>query len=160
MLFRSIDFVPRKSSIVWTYPDNFVSTIPSNYGQSDEIEVFVGGYNISPWTSETLYSIGTIVNVGISTHRCITTHTSTTDFTKDLGNWAFFISNTRLKKHPYVAHNENIAPYSPAGDVNFDADFSVDGISKQIRLTNPLPIGTIVTVVKRTGAVWHNQYTV
>ena len=156
----NIDFVPRKSNVIWTHPSTFVSSIPANYGQTDDIEVFIGGYDISPWTVNTPYNIGDIINVGISTYRCIFEHTSNLDFKTDISNWAFFISNARLKKQPYVAHNENIAPYSPAGDVNFDADFSVDGVSKQIRLTNQLPIGTIVTVIKRTGAVWHNQYTV
>jgi hypothetical protein len=69
----------------------------------------------------------------------------------------FFIGNIRLKKHPYRVHNVNINQDSPDGDIQFDADFSVDGIDNNIYLTNVLSTGTIVTVVKRTGNKWNNE---
>ena len=46
-------------------------------------------------------------------------------------------------------HNINQAPYSPEGDLQFDADFSVNGSLKQLRLTNNLAIGMQLTVIKR-----------
>jgi hypothetical protein len=55
--------------------------------------------------------------------------------------------------------NVNVSPDSPAGDVEFPADFSLvlddnNNPTAQIELTNSLGIGTMVTVVKRTGTAW------
>jgi len=136
--------------------------IPTSYGQSNDIEVFVGGYDTSMvWTHSVVYNIGDIVNVASYMYRCVTAHTSvaaTVDgvdktFFDDLANWQFFIGNIRLKKLPYVVHNINQAQYSPEGDVDFEPDFAVNG-TNTIRLTNTLGLGTQVTVVKRTGYSW------
>lgn len=35
-----------------------------------------------------------------------------------------------------------------------DAEFAVDGITNQLRLTNKLDFGTRVTVIKRNGVAW------
>jgi hypothetical protein len=70
--------------------------------------------------------------------------------------WQFFIGNLRLKKVGYSVFNINNAPSSPEGDVTFKADFTVDGTSPQITLTNLLSFGTQVTVVKNTGTAWDN----
>ena len=111
------------------------------------------------WQPDADYVVGDLVQIGTQTYQCVDAHTSTT-FESDVANWKFFVINIRLKKSPYVVHNPNISLYSPQGDQQFDADFSVDGTSNQIRLTNQLPIGTQITVIKRTGSVWANQYTI
>jgi hypothetical protein len=130
--------------------------IPSS---ADEIEVFVGGYNTVAWTASTEYAVGTLVSVGAYTYRCTTAHTSSAMFGNDLSNWHFFVENIRLRKSEYSVFNINKAPYSPAGDVSFSADFIVDGTSASLTLTNPLTLGTQVTVVKRTGNAWDgNKY--
>ena len=155
--FVNLPFTPKKSSTTWTYGTGYSSAIPANFGQSDDVEVFVGGYDQgSSWTSATSYTIGTIVNVGSYTYRCIVNHISSAVFSTDSDNWKFFIGNIRLKKSPYKVHNVNNSPYSPEGDVQLDADFSVDGTTNRIRLTNLLNSGTQVTVVKRTGIAWDN----
>jgi len=84
-------------------------------------------------------------------------HVSSNTFTLDTDNWSFFVGNIRLQKRPYSVFNINKAPYSPAGDVVFDADFAVDGTSNQIRLTNKLDLGTYITIVKRTGTLWDSN---
>ena len=148
------DYSPNNSVYWKLYP----TSIPVGYGQSDQIEVFVGGYNdVAIWQKNTSYTVGIIVNVGSYTYRCITDHTSSDTFLDDATNWSFFIGNIRLQKRPYSVFNVNKAPYSPAGDVRFDADFAVDGVGKQIRLTNLLDIGTQVTVIKRTGTAWDGK---
>jgi hypothetical protein len=63
-----------------------------------------------------------------------------------------------LKKQPYKVFNVNSAPNSPKGDIAFDADFSVDGVSSSLRLTTALPYGTRITVIQRTGKVWDGDY--
>jgi hypothetical protein len=62
-----------------------------------------------------------------------------------------------LKKQPYKVHNETISPYSPDGDVKLDAEFAVDGVSPSLRLTNLIPAGTQITVVRRKGTRWDSS---
>ena len=127
--------------------------VPSS---ADAIEVFVGGYNTdNEWATGVAYTVGAIVKQGPYTYRCITAHTSTAFF-DDTAKWTFFIGNIRLKKTPYKVFNINNAPTSPAGDVTFPADFTVDGVSNQITLTNLLDFGIQVTVVQTTGVAWDN----
>ena len=150
-----LTFTPAKSSDTWTYATGFESSIPEGYGQGNDIEVFVGGYDTTAvWSSGVEYVVGTVVNVGSYTYRCIADHTSGTVFNNDSANWQFFIGNIRLKKKPYKVHNVNQAANSPEGDIQIEADFAVDGSSKALRLTNKLSFGTKVTVVKRTGIAW------
>ena len=146
---------PTKASTTWSYDTGYTSSIPTGYGQSNDIDVFVGGYDTSSiWTPNTAYAVGIIVTIGSYTYQCKTAHTSSAVFTTDTAKWTFFIGNIRLKKKPYKVHNVNQAPDSPEGDIQLDADFAVNGSSKQVRLTNKLAIGTQVTVVKRQGIAW------
>jgi hypothetical protein len=93
---------------------------------ANSIEVFVGGYDdATEWTANTSYSLGKIVRVGPYTYRCIGANTSSSSFIADSKYWTFFVGNTRLKKTAYSVFNINNAPYSPAGDVSFPADFVV-----------------------------------
>ncbi len=150
-----LQFAPKKSSTEWQYDEGYETSIPQGYGQSDELEVFVGGYDNSKiWTSGVEYSAGTIVQVGSYNYRCITTHTSSEKFSLDSDNWVFFIGNIRLKKHPFKVHNVNIHSESPEGDLQFDPDFAVNGESNSIRLTHALDQGVKITVVKKTGRLW------
>jgi hypothetical protein len=147
----TIAISPTKSKDMWK------TSIPgaASYGQCNDIEVYIGGYDESTWSSLVLYTVGMIVNHNSYTYKCVEDHTSSSSFSTDLSKWIFFIGNIKLKKSPYSVHNSNINATSPDGDIAFDADFSVDGKSKQIRLTNVLPIGTRVTVIKRTGTDWN-----
>lgn len=99
-----INFVPSKSTESWTYSTSFESTIPTGYGQSNDIEVFVGG--------------------------------------------------VRLKKKPYKVYDINLGPDSPTADVQYDAEFAVNGTDTEVRLTNAVPFGTSISVVQRTGKSW------
>jgi hypothetical protein len=141
--------------------------IPVGYGQCDSMEVFVGGYrDTAIWEANTTYAVGAIVNVGSYTYKCTQSHLGGTTFfatvslitdnsTKDYTDvWQFFVGNIRLKKQPYKVHNVNIAPYSPAGDVQLDADFSVNGALPVLYLTNKLAAGTKITVIRRTLTFW------
>ena len=144
----NISFTPK------LYPVVDPTTAETRYLPAD-VEVFVGGYNDSAiWTPGVDYTAGQIVRIGSYTYKCTLTHTSSTTFTLDSDNWTFFVGNIRLKKDAYQVFNVNKAPYSPAGDVDFAADFTVDGTSAQLVLATPLSVGTQVTVVKRTGTAW------
>jgi len=153
--------IPYQDSVsTSTILSNGTHTVPLGFVPKsvNEIEVFVGGYDTSAtWTSGVEYVVGTIVNNGSYTYRCIIAHTSSSMFDKDSANWAFFIGNIRLKKESYSMFNVDVAPYSPAGDITFPADFSVDGTTAKITLTNLLSTGTRITVVKTTGVAWDNS---
>ena len=145
-----------KSTVDWkkTYPAGFMSSIPDGFNQADDIDVFVGGYNAVDWKSGVSYSVGDIVNFASYQYKCVVANTSTTNFNNDIANWSYFIGNIRLKKEPYKVYNVSQAPNSPEGDVQFDAEFVVDGTTNSLRLTTPVAAGTRVTVVKRTGKIW------
>jgi hypothetical protein len=150
-------------------PTWYKNTIPADYGQSNELDVFVGGYDIlGDWSANISYVIGDLVMFGTYTFRCIIAHTSGTSFYADYdpnsvdnSKWKLFVPNIRLKKQPYSVHNVNKHYESPEGDVLIEADFSVRGTKdnpvNEVRLTNVLSQGTKFTVIKKTGKLWEDQ---
>ena len=136
------------------------------YKQSDDLDVFVGGYDTSTiWEPSTNYTAGQLVTINSYIYKITSDHKSGLTFNGDVtladGTKAtattvrtFFIGNTRLKKHYYSVHNIDIAPESPAGDVSFTADFAVDTINKELILTNELTPGTVVFVTRKFGTQW------
>jgi len=149
-----LSFTPKKASTLWTYASGFTSSVPVGYGASNELDVFVGGYNSVDWAPGVAYNVGDIVNFASYQYKCIVANTSSTNFNNDAAKWSYFIGNIRLKKNPYTVYNVNKAPTSPEGDVQFDAEFAVDGTTNSLRLTTPITAGTRVTIVKRTGQIW------
>jgi len=146
------------------------------------IDVFVGGYDTgTSWEPNTAYEVDQIVTDGCYTYRITVKHRSGSAFNRNVTTLnidgsdllknvspatvrSFFVGNIRLKKHAYSVFNVNTAPYSPAGDVTFPADFSLVrdqyGLpTNQIQLTNKLQFGTTVTVVKKTGIDWDGKTT-
>jgi hypothetical protein len=66
-----------------------------------------------------------------------------------------FVGGYRLKKVDYTLFEEsNGYPYSPEGDSNFTAEFSVDGITSGISLTDQATADTRIVVIKKTGTQW------
>ena len=71
-----------------------------------------------------------------------------------------FVGGLRLKKNNYKLFLEtNGHPYSPEGDSQFEAEFSVDGTTDAIRITADVPANTKIVVVKRQGNIWHPEGT-
>ncbi len=151
----NLNFVPGNFDSSYSYTGTAMTTQQATALAKDSIEVFVGGYNIgAEWESNIDYVIGNIVTVGTYTYRCITSHTSSTNFITDYSKWEFFIGNLRLRKNAYEVYNVNGAPESPEGDVEFDAEFTVDGITNVLTLKTPLDYGTNITVIRKQGSVW------
>ena len=99
-----LPFVPTKAEITNWYRDS----IPNDYGQCNEIEVFVGG--------------------------------------------------TRLRKSPIEIYKESLGPASPQADEFTEAEFSVDGESAEIRLTqNEIPAGTRISIIRKVGKTWYDR---
>ena len=67
-----------------------------------------------------------------------------------------FVGGYRLKKTSYKLFEEsNGYPYSPEGDSQYEAEFSVNGTTNAVRITAEVPADTKIVVVKRQGSLWH-----
>jgi hypothetical protein len=89
---------------------------------------------------------------------------STTDWYRDTIPETFgrsdeldvFVGGYRLKKTSYELYEDsNSQPYSPEGDTQFEAEFSVDGTNK-LRLTRGAPDNSKIVVVKKLGRAWED----
>ena len=170
-----LKFTPGGFTSDWKYKGTALTTQQAANLAQNAVEVFVGGYNSAgEWTANTNYHVDDIVTVGSYTYKSTLDHIAGPTFestvttvtynadgtiasivaTNIAPGWTFFIGNIRLKKQSYNVHNVNQAEYSPAGDMQLDSEFTVDGTTNQILLTNSIPIGTRVTVVKRVGTDW------
>jgi hypothetical protein len=70
-----------------------------------------------------------------------------------------FVGGRRLKKTWLTEYDESIASYSPAGDRQVEADFSVSGTDAFIRLTEAPSAGTRITIIRKTGSSWYDRGT-
>jgi hypothetical protein len=68
-----------------------------------------------------------------------------------------FAAGRRLRKDPIAVWVEDNGASSPSADEILEAEFSVNGTSVYLRLTEPLPAGTRITVVKRVGKTWYDR---
>lgn len=69
-----------------------------------------------------------------------------------------FVGGLRLKKSAYSLFEvTNGYPYSPEGDTEYPEEFTVDGTSNSVTLTNPVDENIKVTVVKKIGKIWHPE---
>lgn len=68
-----------------------------------------------------------------------------------------FAAGRRLRKDPISVYTENNGSSSPEADTILEAEFSVDGLSSYIRLTDPIPAGTRITIIRRTGRTWYER---
>jgi hypothetical protein len=102
-LIGPLEFTPSKGTRSTWYR----STIPTDNGPCDQIEVFAGG--------------------------------------------------RRLRKDPITVYDEQLGSSSPAADKQIEAEFSVDGTTAYIRLTNAIPAGTRISIITRTGRIWYER---
>ena len=145
-----LSFIPKKATTIWKGVES-ADIVSKGFGQCNDIEVFVGGYDdSSSWITGTDYNVNDIVTYGSYTYKCKEEHTSST-FTGDYIYWEFFVGNIRLQKAPYKVYNERLGI-----EETLPADFSVNGIYKSVRLTHTFNLAekTIITVIKRTGSTW------
>lgn len=68
-----------------------------------------------------------------------------------------FAAGRRLRKDPTDVYQESNGATSPSADIKIEAEFSVDGVTSYIRLTEPIPAGTRITVIKRIGKTWYDR---
>jgi hypothetical protein len=103
LMIGPLPYTPTKTN----YSNWYRNTIPTEYGQADTIEVFVGGQ--------------------------------------------------RLRKTWTTVYDETLASYSPRGDKQIEAEFSVSGNDTFIRLTNAPSAGTRITVIRKVGTSWYDK---
>ena len=67
-----------------------------------------------------------------------------------------FVADRRLNKAPITIFDDTTAQdsFNDDGNVTFEAEFSVDGTSKSVRLTNPPAAGDFVVIISRRGRTW------
>ena len=68
-----------------------------------------------------------------------------------------FAAGRRLRKDPLAVWVEENGAYSPEADTVVEAEFSVDGTSAYVRLSEPLVAGTRITIIRRTGKIWYER---
>jgi len=68
-----------------------------------------------------------------------------------------FVSGKRLCKDSLTVFDETKGMYSPVGDIQIEAEFSVTGTTPYFRITKALPAGTRITVIRRKGSVWYER---
>jgi len=68
-----------------------------------------------------------------------------------------FVGGRRLRKDPVSVYKESQGSFSPDGDIQIEAEFSVDGENPYFRLTIPAPAGARITVIRRVGKTWYDR---
>ena len=68
-----------------------------------------------------------------------------------------FVGGKRLRKNFTVEYNKELAASSPEADRYVEADFSVDGSTPYVRLTDAVDAGTKITIVRKIGRLWYDR---
>jgi hypothetical protein len=65
-----------------------------------------------------------------------------------------FAGGRRLRKDSLQIFDET---KGPLGTTVLDPEFSVDGIMPYIRLTEPVPAGTRILIIRKVGRIWYDR---
>jgi len=68
-----------------------------------------------------------------------------------------FVGGKRLSKNSLSIFDESIASSSPAADITKEADFSVNGFTQYIRLTDAVAAGTRISIIRKLGKLWYER---
>ncbi len=68
-----------------------------------------------------------------------------------------FVGGKRLRKNPVTLYDSSIAANSPDADRLIEAEFSVDGLTPFVRLTDAVEAGTKITIVRKIGRLWYDK---
>ena len=68
-----------------------------------------------------------------------------------------FVSGKRLRKDPITIWDETLNYSSPEADIQVEAEFSVDGVTPYVRLTEVVPAGARITIIRKTGTTWYDS---
>jgi hypothetical protein len=68
-----------------------------------------------------------------------------------------FVGGKRLRKNPIDVYQEENGASSTNADVMQEAEFSVNGTSAYVRLTEAVPAGTRITIIRKLGKIWYEK---
>lgn len=68
-----------------------------------------------------------------------------------------FVAGRRLKKDSVDMYSEDLGSDSPEADTVVHAEFSVDGQTQFIRLSDPTPAGILISIVRKQGRTWYER---
>jgi hypothetical protein len=68
-----------------------------------------------------------------------------------------FVGGRRLRKNPIDVYQEERGASSTGSDVMQEAEFSVNGTSAYVRLTEAVPAGTRITIIRKLGKIWYEK---
>lgn len=136
-------------------------TIPYNETQdrydfvSDGSTLLVGPLDFTPKKSDrSFYRISSTSIVNNST---VTTYHSIPENYGACDEIEVFVAGRRLRKSSLTVYDEALGSSSPSADVELEAEFSVDGETGYIRLTEPAPAGARIFIIRRTGKIWYER---
>jgi hypothetical protein len=72
-------------------------------------------------------------------------------------NIEIFVGGKRLRKDPLAVYDETKGATSTKSDIVEEAEFSVDGVSPYFRLTERVPAGTRILVIRKQGKIWYER---
>ena len=62
-----------------------------------------------------------------------------------------------MRKNPIDVYQEENGASSTGSDVMQEAEFSVNGTSTYVRLTEAVPAGTRITIIRKLGKIWYEK---
>jgi len=68
-----------------------------------------------------------------------------------------FVAGRRLRKDAVMVYDQTLNITSPQADVEVEPEFTVDGTNPYIRLTETVPAGTRITIIRKLGKVWYDR---
>ena len=68
-----------------------------------------------------------------------------------------FVAGRRLRKNSLRVYNESLGSNSPESDILVQAEFSVDGQTQFIRLTETVPAGVLISIIRKNGRIWQER---
>jgi len=68
-----------------------------------------------------------------------------------------FVAGRRLRKDAVIVYDQTLNITSPQADVEVEPEFTVDGTNPYIRLTDIVPAGTRITIIRKLGKVWYDR---
>lgn len=68
-----------------------------------------------------------------------------------------FVAGKRINKDPVDIFDEELGSYSPLADKKVQAEFSVDGELPFVRLSEHVPAGLRIIVIRKIGRIWYDR---
>jgi hypothetical protein len=68
-----------------------------------------------------------------------------------------FVGGRRLRKDPVEIYDEILGSFSPLADKKISAEFSVDGTTPFVRLSEPASAGSRIIIIRKQGRIWYDR---